>query len=115
MEEMVACVAQDVLGTQVVTYGDTRSILTPPWRRLTIRDALLEYADLDIAESPFGGQHCGCSESRAALRCDDDVDTRRSGRRVGERVGRTQPDTADFSDGLSGRLPGKPPGETKAG
>jgi lysyl-tRNA synthetase class 2 len=48
MENMVSCIAQDVLGTQVVRYGDDDVDLTPPWRRLTIRDALLEYAGLDI-------------------------------------------------------------------
>ena len=52
MENMVACIAQDVLGTKVVTYGDDEIDLSPPWRRLSIRESLLEYADLDIAEFP---------------------------------------------------------------
>jgi lysyl-tRNA synthetase class 2 len=51
-ENLVACIAQDVLSTRVVRYGDDDINLAPPWRRLTIRDALVQYADLDITESP---------------------------------------------------------------
>jgi lysyl-tRNA synthetase class 2 len=51
MENMVSCIAQDVLGTQVIRYGEDDVDLTPLWRRLTIRDALLEYAGLDIDQA----------------------------------------------------------------
>lgn len=52
MENMVACISQDVLNTQVVQSGEHEIDLSPPWRRLTIRDALLEYAHLDMVEYP---------------------------------------------------------------
>jgi len=51
-ENLVACIAQDVLSMRVVRYGDDEINLAPPWRRLTIRDALIQYAELDITEFP---------------------------------------------------------------
>lgn len=52
MEQMVACIALDVLDTEDVRFGDHEIHLAPPWRRLTIRDALLQYADLDMVVHP---------------------------------------------------------------
>jgi lysyl-tRNA synthetase, class II len=48
MENLVSCIAQEVLGTGVIQYADDEIDLTPPWRRLTIRDALIECAGLDL-------------------------------------------------------------------
>jgi lysyl-tRNA synthetase class 2 len=45
-EDMVATVAQCVLGTQVVVYAGQEIDLRPPWRRLTIAEALTEYAGI---------------------------------------------------------------------
>lgn len=47
-EEMFATAAQDVLGTVKVEYGEHSLNLAPPWRRLTVRDALQEYAGLAL-------------------------------------------------------------------
>jgi lysyl-tRNA synthetase, class II len=52
MENMVACISQDVLGTQVVKCGDEDIDLSPPWHRLTIREALVQHAELDITDFP---------------------------------------------------------------
>jgi lysyl-tRNA synthetase class 2 len=45
-EEMLSAVARDVVGTLELEWGDHHIDLTPPWRRLTLRDAVLEYSDL---------------------------------------------------------------------
>ncbi len=44
-EELIASVAQEVLGSTTVTYQGQDIDLTPPWERLTIRDGILKYAD----------------------------------------------------------------------
>jgi lysyl-tRNA synthetase class 2 len=48
VEEMVAYAAQQVLGSLQLTYGDHKIDLTPPWRRLTLREAILEHSDIDF-------------------------------------------------------------------
>ena len=50
VETMVATVAQDVLGTTTVTCGDHTIDLAPPWRRLTMREALRTHAGVDFVE-----------------------------------------------------------------
>jgi lysyl-tRNA synthetase class 2 len=50
VEEMVSTIAETVLGTTRITRGETSIDLSPPWRRLTMRDALIEYAGFDIEE-----------------------------------------------------------------
>jgi Lysyl-tRNA synthetase (class II) len=47
-ENMVAFVCEKVLGTTKVTYEDTEIDFTPPWRRLTMVDAVKEYAGVDF-------------------------------------------------------------------
>jgi lysyl-tRNA synthetase class 2 len=46
-EEMIGEVAEHVLGTQKFTYQGTPVDLTPPWPRLTLKDALKEYGKVD--------------------------------------------------------------------
>jgi len=48
VEEMVSHVAVEVTGGMQVPAGEDELDLTPPWRRLTLRNALLEYLGLDI-------------------------------------------------------------------
>ncbi len=48
VEELYCACAQAALGTLKFTYGDQEVDLTPPWRRLTIRDAILEATGIDI-------------------------------------------------------------------
>jgi lysyl-tRNA synthetase class 2 len=48
VEEMVAYVAEQVLGSLRLTYGDVEIDLTPPWRRLTLREAILEHSGIDF-------------------------------------------------------------------
>ena len=50
VEELVSTVAQEVLGTTSVRFGAHTLELAPPWRRLTMREAVQEYAGVDFFE-----------------------------------------------------------------
>lgn len=50
VEEMVGGAAREVLGSTVVRFGEHELDLTPPWRRVTMRDALIEHAGIDFEE-----------------------------------------------------------------
>ena len=52
LERLVAHVAQDVMGTTTIERDGERIELAPPWRRVTLRDAILERAGVDIAADP---------------------------------------------------------------
>ncbi|MBP7032194.1 MAG: lysine--tRNA ligase [Chloroflexi bacterium] len=61
-EQMVSSVAQQVLGTQIIHFDGHEINLTPPWKRLEIRQALLEQTGIDIS------QHQTAAELSAVLR-----------------------------------------------
>jgi lysyl-tRNA synthetase class 2 len=48
-EELVAGAAQDFLGTTVLTYGGRELNLTPPWRRATMSELVLEATGHDLS------------------------------------------------------------------
>ncbi|MFW5981775.1 MAG: lysine--tRNA ligase [Halanaerobiaceae bacterium] len=48
MENMVAYVAKNVLGTTTINYQGEEIDLSPSWRRLTMVDAVKEYTNLDF-------------------------------------------------------------------
>ncbi|MFA0758770.1 MAG: hypothetical protein KEFWMYNX_001987 [Candidatus Fervidibacter sp.] len=48
VEELIAFVAQSVLGTTTITYQGHTIDLTPPWRRLSLMDALKEVTGVDF-------------------------------------------------------------------
>jgi lysyl-tRNA synthetase class 2 len=50
VEEMVGGIARDVLGSMTVRFGSHELDLTPPWRRVTMRAALIEHAGIDFEE-----------------------------------------------------------------
>ena len=52
LELLVAEVAERVLGTTKVKRGEVEIDFAPPWRRITLREAILERAGIDIAEHP---------------------------------------------------------------
>jgi lysyl-tRNA synthetase class 2 len=52
VETMVAEVAERVLGTTKVQRGDVTIDFAPPWKRVTIRDAIRERSGVDILEHP---------------------------------------------------------------
>src|SRR5699024_7173762 len=47
-ENMIVHIAEDVLGTTTITYGDHDISLQPTWRRLHIVDAIKEYTGVDF-------------------------------------------------------------------
>jgi lysyl-tRNA synthetase, class II len=47
-EGIITTVAKDVLGTLQITYQGTEIDLTPPWRRVTMHDAVKEATGLDF-------------------------------------------------------------------
>lgn len=51
-EEMIAYVAQKVLGTLTIQWQEHTVDLTPPWRRIRLRDAILEASDIDYEAFP---------------------------------------------------------------
>ncbi len=49
VEDLWHAVAQEVLGTSKLVYQGHEIDLTPPWRRVTMREAILEATGIDIA------------------------------------------------------------------
>jgi lysyl-tRNA synthetase class 2 len=52
VEEMISFIAQQVLGKTDVKYGNDVVKLSPPWRRVTLRDAIKEYTGIDFVTYP---------------------------------------------------------------
>jgi len=52
VETMVAEVMERVLGTTKVRRGDVEIDFAPPWKRVTLREAIREQSGIDIAEHP---------------------------------------------------------------
>jgi lysyl-tRNA synthetase class 2 len=48
VEDVYSGVAQEVLDSTVITYQGNQIDLTPPWRKVTMRDAILQSSGLDI-------------------------------------------------------------------
>jgi lysyl-tRNA synthetase, class II len=51
-EELICQVGRQVLGTDVIKYGEHTIDLKPPWRRITLRDAVKEYSGIDFVKYP---------------------------------------------------------------
>jgi lysyl-tRNA synthetase class 2 len=51
-EELVAYVAQEVLGTLQITYDGNEIDLTPPWPRIPLRQAIKEKTGIDYRKHP---------------------------------------------------------------
>jgi len=49
-ERLVATVAGETVGGTTVTWGEHTIDLSPPWRRMTLREAILEHSDLTEAD-----------------------------------------------------------------
>ncbi|MEE9202431.1 MAG: lysine--tRNA ligase [Dehalococcoidia bacterium] len=52
VEHMVAHLAREVLGTEELTYQGHTIRLSPPWHRLTLREAIREHTGIDFEEHP---------------------------------------------------------------
>lgn len=47
-EDLISTVARNVLGTTKIVYQGQEIDLTTPWKRMTMRDAVLEYSGIDF-------------------------------------------------------------------
>jgi lysyl-tRNA synthetase class 2 len=52
VEQMISYVAQQVVGTEVIKYGKDNIKLSPPWKRITLRNAIKEYSGIDFVKYP---------------------------------------------------------------
>ena len=52
VEEMVSEVSKQVLGTTMIRYGADDIELSPPWPRITLRDAIKEHSGIDYVKYP---------------------------------------------------------------
>jgi lysyl-tRNA synthetase class 2 len=50
-ERMISTIAQEALGTQTIVWNDQEIDLTPPWRRITLRQALIDATGIDFLET----------------------------------------------------------------
>jgi lysyl-tRNA synthetase, class II len=64
-ERLVAHVAERVLGTTKVERDGVEIDLAPPWRRVTLRDAILERTGIDIREHPTRDALAAAMDSEA--------------------------------------------------
>lgn len=51
-ENVVAYMAEETNGSMKVTYGEHEIDFTPPWRRISMTDAIKEYANVDFEKYP---------------------------------------------------------------
>jgi lysyl-tRNA synthetase class 2 len=52
VEEMVSYIAQEVMGTNKITYNGNEIDLSPPWRRITLREVILQKCGVDFEAHP---------------------------------------------------------------
>ncbi len=52
VEELVSTLAQDVLGSTVVDFKDTKVDLKPPWPRISLREAIAKESGIDFVQYP---------------------------------------------------------------
>lgn len=51
-EELVAGLAHDVLGTTILPWREGEINFAPPWKRLSLRNAILEHSGVDLDQHP---------------------------------------------------------------
>jgi lysyl-tRNA synthetase, class II len=66
LEHLVAEVAERVLGSTVVERDGAEIDLAPPWRRLTLREAIAEQTGIDVLEYPTREQLAAAMDSEVA-------------------------------------------------
>lgn len=52
LEEMVSKISKQVLGTDKVQFGDTVINFSPPWQRISLRQAIMNYGGIDFEQYP---------------------------------------------------------------
>lgn len=51
-EQMISSISLDVLGTNTVGFGETTIDFSPPWPRMSLRDAIKEKSGIDFEDYP---------------------------------------------------------------
>jgi lysyl-tRNA synthetase class 2 len=52
LEEMVSSVSREVLGTTKIKFGEDTIDFKPPWKRITLRNAVKKYSGIDFVKYP---------------------------------------------------------------
>jgi lysyl-tRNA synthetase class 2 len=52
LEEMVSSVSREVLGTTKIKFGEDTIDFKPPWKRITLRNAVNKYSGIDFVKYP---------------------------------------------------------------
>ena len=52
LEEMVSSVSQEVLGTTKIKFGEDNINFKPPWKRITLRNAVNKHSGIDFVKYP---------------------------------------------------------------
>ena len=65
LEGLVAHVARTVLGTTTIERDGTEIDLAPPWRRVSLEEAIREHTGVDLAERPSRDELAGAMGSEA--------------------------------------------------
>jgi len=63
-EQMVSSVAEEVLDSAVIHYQGHQIDLSPPWQRVTLRDAALEITGIDYLQYPTAGELAGAMQAK---------------------------------------------------
>jgi lysyl-tRNA synthetase class 2 len=63
-EKMVAFTADKVLGTRTVTYQDEVIDLNPPWKRVDLRQSIIDATSIDIDEYPTAASLAACMKAK---------------------------------------------------
>jgi lysyl-tRNA synthetase class 2 len=73
-EELITTVAERVVGTLELEWGEHRINLRRPWRRLTLRQAILEYSNLEPADLEDRGRMEAAARELKVERIDERSD-----------------------------------------
>ena len=65
VEDMMAYITQEALGTRAVRYAGHTLDFTPPWPRVSVRDAILGRSGLDIADPKYADPEALRSDAEA--------------------------------------------------
>lgn len=68
-EEMICAISEALSGSLRITYDGQEIDLTPPWRRITMRDAILEATGIDYTQTPDAASLAAAIRARG-LKCD---------------------------------------------
>ncbi len=71
-ENLICHVAQEVVGDLVIPYGGKEVDLTPPWDRLTLKESIVKYGDVEPALLEDKGQALNYARS-LGLELDDSI------------------------------------------